>query len=81
MMADSPQVIELEDVQMELQAMCRKLKLNDSQHRRKPFCCGEQQCTSYAPTEAKVGDKICCFPGSRIGLVFRQLVDRDDCWW
>jgi hypothetical protein len=79
--AASPQVIELDEVLMELQAMCRKLKLKDSQHRGKPFRCGGQDCTGYAPTEAEIGDKICRFPGSRIGLVFRQLVDRDDSWW
>jgi hypothetical protein len=79
--AASPQMIQLDDVLMKLQTMCRSLKLKDSQHRGRPFRCGGQDCSGFAPTDAEVGDKICRFPGSRIGLVFRKLIDRDNSWW
>jgi hypothetical protein len=46
----------------------------------KPFWCSGQECSGFAPTDAELGDQICRFPGSRIGLVFRQLVGREDSW-
>lgn len=64
----------------ELQSMRLKQPLKDRQLQGKPFQCSGQDCSGFAPTDAELGDKICRFPGSRIGLVFRQLVDRADGW-
>lgn len=78
--APAPQMIQLEDALIELQAMCQSLNLKDSQYRSKPFRCSGQDCTGFAPSDAEIGDRICRFPGSRIGLLFRHPEHRDDSW-
>lgn len=50
-----------------------KSRLKNPQDCGKPFTCIGQGCTGFAPTDSKMGDKICRFPGSRVGLVFRRV--------
>jgi hypothetical protein len=78
--AATPRPIEVDDALVELYAMQAKPQLKNPQDCRKPFHCAGQDCSGFAPTDAQIGDKICRFPGSRIGLVFRPLVDREDGW-
>jgi hypothetical protein len=68
--AASPRPIQLEDALMQLQVMCRKLKLKNSQHRGKPFRCGEHDCSGFAPTDTKLGDWICRFHGAGLDSSF-----------
>jgi hypothetical protein len=49
-----------------------KERMKDPRDRGKPFHCKRQHCSGFVCTDAQVGDVVCRFPQSRIGLVFRR---------
>lgn len=50
-----------------------KSRFKDPRDNGKPCYCSGQDCSGFAPTDARIGDRICRFPQSRIGLVFRRV--------
>ena len=50
-----------------------KSQFKDPRDNGKPCYCSAQGCSGFAPTDARIGDRICRFPQSRIGLVFRRV--------
>lgn len=70
--ATSPSSGHLPDTLMEPQSRPKNTRLKNPRHRGKPCLCKAQACSGFAPKGAQIGDMICRFPESRIGLVFRR---------